>query len=65
MSDLIHLETIADLHKLFHLGKNSHSLITVVDFRQVTEEVQENTRITTDFYSIMYKNYCKNQIKYG
>jgi AraC-like DNA-binding protein len=40
-------------------------LITVLDFSNVEEQVQQNTKITTDFYSIMFKNYCKNNIKYG
>lgn len=36
-----------------------------MDFSKVTENVEENSKITTDFYSIMFKNYCKNKIKYG
>jgi AraC-like DNA-binding protein len=40
-------------------------LVTVLDFSKVTEQVEQNSKITTDFYSIMFKNYCKNNIKYG
>jgi AraC-like DNA-binding protein len=40
-------------------------LVTVLDFSKVTEQVEQNSKITTDFYSIMFKNYCKNHIKYG
>jgi AraC-like DNA-binding protein len=40
-------------------------LVTVLDFSQVKEQVEQNSKITTDFYSIMFKNYCKNHIKYG
>ena len=65
MNNLIHLQSITDLHKLFSLGNSFHPLVTVLDFSKVTENVEENSKITTDFYSIMFKNYCKNKIKYG
>jgi AraC-like DNA-binding protein len=61
----IHLQNITDLHKLFNLGNSYHPLVTVVDFSTVTEHVQQSSKISTDFYSIMFKNYCKNNIKYG
>jgi AraC-like DNA-binding protein len=62
---IIHLHTISDLTKLFNLGHNHHPLLTVLDFSKVTEQVETNSKISTDFYSIMFKNYCKNNIKYG
>ena len=31
----------------------------------LSEHVNQNSKISTDFYSIMFKNYCKNNIKYG
>jgi AraC-like DNA-binding protein len=65
MNELIHLHSITDLYKLFNLGKSQHPLVAVLDFSKVTEQVETNSKITTDFYSIMFKNYCKNNIKYG
>jgi AraC-like DNA-binding protein len=65
MKDLIHLKSISDLHKLFNIGNSHHPLVTVLDFNSFTEQVEQNSKITTDFYSIMFKNYCKNNIKYG
>lgn len=65
MKDLIYLQNISDLQSLFNLGKSSHPLVTILDFSKVTEKVEQNTRIRTDFYSVMFKNYCKNNIKYG
>lgn len=65
MSEIINLQSIADLHKLFNLGNSQHPLVAVLDFSKVSEQVQQNSKITTDFYSIMFKNYCKNNIKYG
>lgn len=65
MSEIINLQSIADLHKLFNLGNSQHPLVAVLDFSKVSEQVEQNAKITTDFYSIMFKNYCKNNIKYG
>lgn len=65
MSEIIHLQSIDDLHKLFNLGNSQHPLVTVLDFNKVNEHLIKNTKITMDFYSIMFKNYCKNNFKYG
>jgi AraC-like DNA-binding protein len=65
MSEIIHLQSIADLHKLFNLGNSQHPLVTVLDFSKVKENLVKNTKITMDFYSMMFKNYCKNDFKYG
>jgi AraC-like DNA-binding protein len=65
MNSLIHLHSIADLHKIFNLGNSFHPLVTVLDFSKVTENVEAYSKVTTDFYSIMFKNYCKNKMKYG
>lgn len=65
MSEIIHLQSIDDLHKLFNLGNSQHPLVTVLDFSKVNEHLIKNIKITMDFYSIMFKNYCKNNFKYG
>ena len=64
MSQLIYLKSIADLSRL--LSENDfHPLVAVVDFSKTTDHIEEETRITTDFYSVMFKNYCKSSITYG
>ena len=65
MRKITHLQSIADLHKLVDLGISQHPLVTILDFSKVNEHLFGNTKITTDFYSIMFKNYCKNNFKYG
>ncbi|MGO4818521.1 helix-turn-helix domain-containing protein [Flavobacterium sp. W22_SRS_FP1] len=65
MKEIIHLHSVADLYKLFNLGNGQHPLVAVLDFSKVTEKVEQYSKISTDFYSIMFKNYCKNNIKYG
>ena len=64
MSQLIYLKSIADLTRL--LNENDfHPLVAVVDFSKTKDHIQEETRITTDFYSVMFKNYCKSALTYG
>jgi AraC-like DNA-binding protein len=65
MKNIIHLKSISDLNRLFNIGRNYNPLVTVLDFSKVNEQVEQNSKITTEFYSIMFKNYCKNNIKYG
>jgi AraC-like DNA-binding protein len=65
MSEIIQLQSIADLYKLFNLGSSQHPLVAVLDFSKVSEHLNQNSKISPDFYSIMFKNYCKNNIKYG
>lgn len=65
MKQVINLHTIADLSKLFNLRQNQHPLVIVLDFSNVNDLIEQNSKIMTDFYSIMFKNYCKNNIKYG
>ncbi|MCH7415603.1 helix-turn-helix transcriptional regulator [Belliella sp. R4-6] len=65
MREIIHLRSVADLYKLFNLGNSHHPLVAVLDFSKVSEQVEGNSKISTDFYSVMFKNYCKNNVKYG
>lgn len=65
MQSSIHLSSISDLYKHFNFGSAKHPLIAVVDFNKVKDHVENETQITTDFYSLMFKNYCRNTVKYG
>ncbi|PUZ28993.1 AraC family transcriptional regulator [Chitinophaga parva] len=66
MSIFLHLQTIADLYKFFGLTNIHHPLVAVMDFSQVkNDHVSEETTITTDFYTVMFKNYQSNTVKYG
>ena len=42
-----------------------HPLVAVVDFSKSDEYIEEGTRITCDFYMVMFKNYCANEMRYG
>lgn len=65
MGEIIHLKTITELNRALQQTAPSHPLVAVVDFTKVEESFAKGTRISTDFYSIMFKNYCSNKIKYG
>lgn len=64
MKEIIHLKNIAEINQ-FVQCETKHPLVAVIDFSQVDDYLEEGTRISSDFYSIMFKNYCSNQLKYG
>lgn len=65
MSNIIHLETITDLNKMLRPGWVKHPLVAIVDFSKLEEQYPAGIKITSGFYSIMFKNYCVNKLKYG
>lgn len=66
MSEFVHLHTISDLFRLFRLDANvQHPLIAVIDFSKIGDHVQEATRVSADFYCIIFKNYNRNYMRYG
>jgi len=66
MSVHIHMQTISDLFKFFQLNSPVlHPLLAVVDFSQVNEQVSGDTKVSTDFYALICKNYNRSNVKYG
>lgn len=65
MKPIIELRTISEITKLIPMWKTSHPLVGIVDFSKVDEHLPEDTRISGDFYSVMFKNYCANNVRYG
>jgi len=66
MSAFIHLHTITDLLKLFKVSHTiRHPLIAIIDFGKLDEHVEDGSKVSADFYSIIFKNYNGNNIKYG
>jgi AraC-like DNA-binding protein len=39
--------------------------VAVVDFSKVSEHILEETSVSADFYTVMFKNYQSNTVKYG
>lgn len=65
MSHIIHLESIGDLNRLLQQPRPRHPLLGVVDFTQFDEQFGAGMKISSGFYTVMYKNYCVNTLKYG
>lgn len=66
MSVSFHFSEIADVHKFFNLDQPvKHPLVAIVDFSNVDEQVEEDTRITCDFYCLLFKRYDGNNVRYG
>lgn len=64
MEPVINLKHISDLNNFISV-KTKHPLVAVVDFSQVDEHIESGIRISAGFYSIMFKNYCANKLRYG
>jgi AraC-like DNA-binding protein len=64
MKPIQHLRSITDI-SAFIEDKIRHPLVAVVDFSKVDEHLEEDIRISCDFYMIMFKNYCANHVRYG
>ncbi len=65
MKPIINLESISDISKFVQQGSVKHPLVAIIDFSKVDEYVEAGTRISCNFYSVMFKNYCINKMKYG
>lgn len=64
MKPIIQLKSISEINH-FVQSNTKHPLVAVVDFSKTDEHIEEGTRISADFYSIMFKNYCANKLRYG
>ncbi|MEY4203837.1 MAG: hypothetical protein RL013_1540 [Bacteroidota bacterium] len=62
---MVVLKNISDLSALFQQEKPRHPLITVIDFTVTDEKQLAGSSISAGFYSVMFKNYCSNRVKYG
>ncbi len=59
------LEHISDLNRLFGHRNHGHPLISVIDLTRAGSQVEAGTRISANFYCVMFKNYCLNKLRYG
>ncbi|WP_343524211.1 helix-turn-helix transcriptional regulator [Pedobacter sp.] len=64
MKPIIQIKNISEINN-FVKGVTKHPLVAVVDFSKMDELIDEDVRISCDFYSIMFKNYCTNHMRYG
>ncbi|MDX2164545.1 MAG: helix-turn-helix transcriptional regulator [Gammaproteobacteria bacterium] len=64
MKAITHFKSIADLNRFMQI-KMMHPLVSVIDLSKVEEFLEKGTRMSADFYTIMFKNYGTNHLKYG
>ncbi|MDR6804595.1 AraC-like DNA-binding protein [Dyadobacter sp. BE34] len=64
MKPIVQIKSISEINR-FVKGVTKHPLVAVVDFSKLDEHIDEDIRVSCDFYSIMFKNYCANKIRYG
>lgn len=65
MKPIVNLESISDIRLLVPGWKARHPLVAVIDFSSIDEYIEDDTRVSCEFYSIMFKNYCANSMRYG
>ena len=65
MNSTIHLASISELMSMLKCGQTQHPLISIIDFGKVGQHLHSETKISTDFYSIMCKKTCNQHIRYG
>ncbi|HBH47019.1 MAG TPA: AraC family transcriptional regulator [Bacteroidales bacterium] len=65
MRDIFKIESIAQLNKLMQQDTTKHPLVTVVDFTKMDGYNTESPKLTSSFYSVMLKNRCHSNLKYG
>ncbi|MDQ8750518.1 helix-turn-helix domain-containing protein [Elizabethkingia miricola] len=65
MKPILHINSISEAFDYFIGFKIKHPLVAVIDFSKVEDKIEEGTRITSDFYVVMFKNYSCNKIRYG
>ncbi|RYC68047.1 MULTISPECIES: helix-turn-helix domain-containing protein [Spirosoma] len=65
MAAVHHLETISELNQLFSQDKPRHPLVSIIDFTRADINAQDGVLMTSGFYSVMFKNYCVGDVKYG
>ncbi|SDT68416.1 transcriptional regulator, AraC family [Mucilaginibacter mallensis] len=64
MKPVLHLHSISDIGDFIE-SNTRHPLVAVVDFSKAEDKIEEGTRISCDFYTIMFKNYSCNTFRYG
>lgn len=66
MSDILHINTIEDIHRLFGDSRTNHPLITRIDVEKLANlDRSGNIKYRTNFYTIALKIGGECEIKYG
>lgn len=62
----LHIDSLAELHKLLGFAKPKHPLFTVLQFKDFPAmELEDGVKLSADFYQITFKKGCCNKVIYG
>jgi AraC family transcriptional activator of pobA len=62
----LHIETIAQMHQLLDVAKPRHPLFSILRFEDFPDiEIEQRTRLVTDFYQVTLKTGHPCKIQYG
>lgn len=66
MKNILHIQSIGDLHQILGYEKPKHPLITIVDYSKLIQVSKHyDIKIVTDFYIISMKTPAPKSIQYG
>ena len=66
MSEIIKIETIAQLHQMLEIGKTKHPLISVIHFEEpLSKEKFSDVRVVPGWYCIALKEFACTPMGYG
>jgi AraC-like DNA-binding protein len=65
MDTVHHIATISDLNKFMGQEKPKHPLIGIIDFSKLDFSVHQSMKVSTGFYTVMLKNLCPGELRYG
>ncbi len=66
MTNIINLKTVPDIFPFFKLKSAAqHPLVAVIDFGLVKNFIDNYTKVSTNFYCLIFKNSTRNNLKYG
>jgi AraC-like DNA-binding protein len=65
MDSTIFIKDITELHQFLNQPKPAHPLVGVIDFSKVASFGEQSVKISSGFYTLMFKNHCHNKLKYG
>lgn len=64
MKPVINIKSISDINNFVQID-TKNPLVAVIDFSELSVQIEEGTRISCDFYAVMFKNHCANKMRYG
>ena len=66
MQDILHIESISDMHEVFGLEKPKHPLVSVIDFKEADISPEfHHVRCSFGMYCVSLKNETEGSMGYG